>query len=163
MGKDERNKMAVASKLAQQQKFHRALQEAQAAGLAAGLGEKPPVMVVYSPKVPFFDESPDLSQPVYEVPDGPCGFGWVNVKPSKGEEGKEARQFLNWLRGSVAPVDPSLAPPSGVHKDYYSGWNLWCHEHGQSYYRKMKNVAEVAKVLNAAIPGLNAYSGGRLD
>lgn len=125
-------------------------------------------MVVYSPKVPFFDESPDLSQPVYHVPDGPCGFAWVNLSAVKGPEGKEARQFINWLTGRTAPA-PGCEPPTGhghaygIHKSYWGGHDLWIKEYSQSIQKKAKHASVLASILNEHVPGLRAYSSSRLD
>jgi hypothetical protein len=161
--------MATAAKIRQHEKWASLFYHAQYAGREAGYGSKPEPMVVYSPKVPFFDESPDLSQPVYHVPDGPCGFAWVNLSAAKGPEGKEARQFINWLTGRTAPAgrgcEPSTYPEFRVfaERSYYGGRDVWVSGFDQSVQRKAAAARAVAKVLAEGVPGLRAWPMDRLD
>jgi hypothetical protein len=160
---------AVASKIRQQEKWTSLLYHAQQEGDKAANAAVPTPMIVYSPKVPFFDESPDPSQPVYHVPDGPCGFAWVNLKAAKGPDGKEARQFLNWLLGRTAPAGRGCEPVSlGNYlfpdkKSYYGGYDIWVSGFRQSLQRKGRAADAVAKVLEANVPGLSCWVMDRMD
>ena len=159
----------IETKIRQQEKWRSLLYHAQQKGDEAGDSCVPFGMVVYTPKVPFFDESPDLSKPVYHEPDGPCGFAWVNLKAVKGPEGKEARQFLNWLIGRTAPAGRGCAPDiqsnywmSGE-KSYYGGYDFRISGFRQSLQRKGASASAVAEVLKANVPGLTCWVMDRMD
>lgn len=156
------------AKTTQHLKWKEALSDATLNGYLAGLDHKPTPMVVYSPKAPFVDESPDYSQPVYHVPSGVCGFAWVNLKAKKGPEGKEARQFLNWLLGRSKPApgaQPTAYPGFRLpdKKAYGGGYNLWVSGFDQSMECKYAAACVVAKALNEAVPGLTAWAQERMD
>ena len=160
---------AVASKIRQHEQWRSLLYHAQQKGDEAGDGCTPPVMIVYSPKVPFFDETPDPTQPVYREPDGPCGFAWVNLKAKKGPEGKEARQFLNWLIGRTAPAargcEPDIRPNYWMSgdKSYWGGYDFRISGFRQSLARKGAAAHAVAKVLSENVPGLVCWPMDRMD
>lgn len=64
-------------------------QTALAAGQAAAEATTPTPVVFYSPKDVFsaggnFPFDADMTQPVYHEADGVCGFGWVEIRPSRG-------------------------------------------------------------------------------
>jgi len=167
--KGKKMNAAVAQKVAQQEKWSAFVFDAEEAGNAAAEACKPVPMVVFSPKVPFFDESPDLTKPVYDVPDGPCGFSWVNMRAVKGPEGKEARQFLLWLLGRVAPAQPGLAARASRNymlpdrKSYYGGYDVYVTGFRQSMALKSAAARKYARFMEAAIPGLECWPMERMD
>jgi len=81
---------------------------------------------------------------VYDMPDGLCGFAWVNIKPGNGK-------FAKWLK------QHSLARPDS----YYGGVCHWVSRYNQSYERKLAYASAFSEVLNKH--GIRAYPGSRLD
>lgn len=158
----------TATKTSPQTKWSSALSTATSEAYLTGLAHKPTPMVVYTPKG-LFDNTPDLTQPVYHVPAGPCGFAWVNLKAKKGPEGKEARQFLNWLLGRTKPVSPDTTPTAHPgfrlpdKKSYYGGYDIWVSGFDQSVECKAAAARVLAKSLEEAVPGLIAWPMDRLD
>lgn len=67
---------------------------AKAAGVAAGEAAVPVPMTVGTAK--GFGDEIDETQPVYHVPEGACGFAWVNVKPG-------TSRFAKWLKRGTRP------------------------------------------------------------
>lgn len=156
------------TKTAQHEQWQSILYHALNAGDTAAAAHTPRPMVVFSPNVPFVDETPDLSQPVYHVPDGPCGFAWVNLTAKKGPEGKEARQFLNWLMGRTVPADGCAPIPMDNYrlpykKAYGGGYNIWVSGFRQSAEIKFHAACHVADALQKFVPGLIAWPQERLD
>jgi hypothetical protein len=150
-----------------QERFKALYENARYGGLHAGynLGGIEPMVVIQRAN-PWDDTSPVVKQ--YEpVADGLCGFAWVDLhinKQATPEQQTEARQFINWLKGTQKPSRPDLAPPAhNGHKGYYGGWQLWVSDHDQSHARKCAHAREMAHLLRIGIPGLNAYPGERLD
>jgi hypothetical protein len=115
-------------------------ERAHEAGMAAGLAARPAPMVVVQHENPFDETSPIVRQ-YAPIMDGVCGFAWVNVK------GNTA--FGRYLR------------KQGYTTAYGGGYNIRCHEFGQSYERKYAYAAAYAGVLKEA--GIAAYPEGRLD
>lgn len=114
--------------------------KAKEAGLAAGEKAVPPVMIV--------SEADFLGRPIpggksYEVPSGPCGFAWVNVKPG-------SSSFARWLVKNEFAL-----------KSYYGGVDIWVRDFGQSMMKKEAAAGAMADVLRAA--GIVAYPGSRMD
>lgn len=156
----------TAAKKAQHREWAAALDAAQSDAYLAGLAHKPTPMVVYSPKVPFFDESPDLSQPVYHVPAGPCGFAWVKLSAESGPEGAEARKFINWLLGRTKSEYPPTEHPAFRLPDkrsYDWGYDWWVSGFDQSVECKSAAAGAFAKAIREAVPGLIAWPMSRLD
>jgi hypothetical protein len=123
---------------------------AVAAGEAAGTNAKPAPMMVVARANPLDDNSP--VEKAWHVPEGVCGFAWVNVKA----KGIGAR-FINALRkaGYVSEY-------GGWRRDhYYGGYTFWVRHYGQSYERKMAYADAFAAVLKKH--GVPAYATGRLD
>jgi hypothetical protein len=79
----------------------------------------------------------------YFVPDGVCGFAWVNVQ-------KGQMKFVNFLKKL-----------GKGYKAYHGGWDVSCHEFGQSMQRKEAYCAAYAKVLQEG--GIKAYANSRMD
>jgi hypothetical protein len=107
---------------------------AHVAGQTAAEKSVPPVMIVTD------------AQTGYKYPpvmDGPCGFGWITVRPGNSS-------FARWL------VKNGLAS-----KAYEGGVQIWVGAYGQSYVRKIAYAHAFSEVLAGA--GIRAYGVGRLD
>ncbi len=117
-------------------------QEAIQAGLKAGGAITPTPMVVQQHRNMLDDGSPVVKQ--WHVPEGVCGFAWVNIKPGN-------CAFANWLK----------AQGLGKTDSYAGGVTVWISEYNQSYTRKAAHAAAMAQVL--AAHGIKAYSHARLD
>ena len=94
------------------------IQEAQAAGLAAGEAAVPTPMVVGTP-ISLFGGDIDPTKPVYHVPESLCGFAWVTVKPGTSRLARVLKEM-------------NLAEPNS----YERGVTVWVEEFGQSVTRK---------------------------
>lgn len=123
--------------------FRELYDKAHAAGMAAGAACSPAPMVV-GHAASLFGDGIDYNKPTYYVPDGPCGFAWVTVKPGNG-------RLANWLKKM------GLA-----RKAYGGGVSVWVSEFGQSMARKEAYASAFAKVLRAA--GFSrVYAESRMD
>jgi hypothetical protein len=78
----------------------------------------------------------------YFIPQGACGFAWVNVPGNCG--------FGRWLKAE------GLAK-----KAYYGGVEIWISKFGQSIDYKTAYAEGFARVLKEA--GIDACAGSRLD
>ena len=108
---------------------------------------KPTPMIVSQHNNPLDDNSP--VKKAWYVPQGVCGFAWVNVK----FKNKESRLFINQLK---------RAHDRRFKKDdYYGGFTYWCHEGGQSYELKMAFASAYAATLRKF--NILANASGRLD
>jgi len=116
--------------------------EAMTAGILAGNAHNPTPMVVQQHANPLNDNSAVVQS--WQVSGGVCGFAWVNIRPA-------TCQFARWLK-KTGKVD---------HVAYEGGYNLWCHEFGQSMERKEKWADAVASVLQNH--GIKAYARSRMD
>ena len=112
------------------------------AGLDAGQAATPTPMVVGTPTTLLGNEL-DYSKKTYEVPEGPCGFAWVNIRPGNSSI---ARQAVKLGIGA---------------KSYEGGIDIWVHDHGQSLDRKSQHAKAYTAVLREH--GVNASSRSRLD
>lgn len=122
--------------------FQKWYSEAVKAGQEAANAKRPTPMIVAEHTNPLDDNSPILQS--WNVPDGVCGFAWVNVKP-----GNSA--FAKWLvKLGIARKD-----------SYYGGVTIWIRDYNQSYERKLAHAEAMAKVLTAY--GIRCYASGRLD
>jgi hypothetical protein len=117
-------------------------EEAHAAGMKAGTECRPMPMRVEQHANMMDDNSPVVKS--WNVPDGPCGFAWVNLKPARG-------RFASWCKKNG----------KGKPDSYYGGLTFWVREFGQSLERKEKYAGAFAKVLRDK--GMNAYSMSRMD
>jgi hypothetical protein len=61
----------------------------------------------------------DASKPIYYVPQGVCGFAWINVKPGNSK-------FANWLKKEKI----------GRPDSYYGGVSVWVGAYNQSMEKK---------------------------
>lgn len=82
-------------------------------------------------------------QKQYYVPDGVCGFAWINIRPGNSK-------FANFLKKQ------GLARSS-----YYGGVDVWVSQYNQSMRKKEAYAAAFASVL--CENGINAYSSSRMD
>jgi hypothetical protein len=116
---------------------------AHSAGLKAARETVPIPMVVEQHKDMTDDNSPVEKD--YFVPEGVCGFGWVNVKPG-------TSTFAKWLVKS-----------GHAHKDsYYGGVSIGTpREFGQSMARNEAYAHAFAHALNEV--GITAYGMSRID
>ena len=125
----------------EEQAFKLAFEFAQNAGYHAGFNHNPEPMAVY--------EADICGQQIgqeYHVPNGCCGFAWINIKPVN-------KRFAKWLKETGRASSDS----------YYGGITIWICEHGQSYERKMKHARVMASELQSRFPELKIYADGRLD
>lgn len=119
------------------------VRRAHEAGLAAGAAATPPVMVVRKHANPFDDKSPVLDE--WVIPDGPCGFAWVTVRPANAPIAKALK----------------LAFPNRVRPGYHGGAEFSVWEFNQSMVRKERYAEAFAAVLTSA--GHTAHAGSRMD
>lgn len=122
--------------------FQAIFDEAMEAGRKAATAMTPSTMIVGSPSTPFGTDV-DPRKPVYVVPEGPCGFAWVKVRPGNSP-------FANWLKKH-----------NKGHKAYEGGVDIWISDYNQSMQRKEAHAGAMARVLNAY--GITAYSQSRMD
>lgn len=116
--------------------------EARQAGIDAGTLALPTPMVVEQHSNMLNDKSPVVQS--WTVPDGVCGFAWVNVRPAN-------CSFAKWLKiNNLGKTD-----------SYAGGCKIWVHEFNQSMERKEKYAYAFADVLNKH--GIKAYAGSRMD
>ena len=120
--------------------FQSAFAKAVKAGLAAGAAKVPSPMIV--------NEMVGMSNAVKQswyVPEGPCGFAWVNVSPGNSP-------FANWLKKN------KLAS-----KSYSGGVDIWISDFGQSVEQKEACASAMAKVLQMELGMSSIYASSRLD
>jgi hypothetical protein len=115
--------------------------QADVAGLAAGHASTPATMIVEQHASPLDDDSPVLQR--WAVPDGPCGFAWIVVRPGN-------CPFANWLKRA-----------GKARTAYGGGVQVSVHAFNQSLTRKEAYAHAFANVLSAA--GIKAYADSRMD
>jgi hypothetical protein len=112
------------------------------AGQAAGASFDCQPMIVGSPTTALGSDI-DYTKETYFVPDGPCGFAWINICPG-------TSSFARWLvKNGVA------------RKAYDGGVNINIRKFGQSMERKEACARAATEIFRAA--GITAYAGSRLD
>ncbi len=141
---DSAKKSQASQRTQQGQLFQQILDEAIAAGMAAGQRKTPIPMVVEQHSSPLDDNSPVEQQ--WTVPDGVCGFAWVRITPA-------TCSFVKFLKSKNM----------GSYSDYQGGWIIWVQEFNQSYERKMAYADAFAGVIQHYIKGVSCYASGRLD
>lgn len=125
----------AAEKAERQQRYaeyQRIYDNAVVAGRHAGQAHTPTPMIVSG-----YEDQP--------VMDGPCGFGWVSIRP-----GNSA--FARWL-----------TKQGYARKAYEGGVHIWISGYGQSYERKVAHAQAMAEVFRTHFPELRIYGTGRLD
>jgi hypothetical protein len=116
---------------------------------------KPTPMIVQERANPLDDSSQVVRQ--YTVPDGMCGFAWIDVRTRN-------HPFSKWL----------LSQKLASNDDYAKSAKIWVHQFNQSYERKSCYAGEFAHVLRTLIPWVawdkvtklgapRAWAGDRLD
>ena len=140
-------KEMIAEKAAEREQrndsFADLFQRAHLAGIDAGQRAIPTPMVVIERANPLDDASEIVRQ--YEpIADGVCGFAWITIYPGNCPAANYAKKH------------------AGASAAYGGGVQIWVHEFGQSYERKMAFAGAYARVLRAGGVA-RAYSGGRLD
>jgi hypothetical protein len=141
-----REKIAAesAARKAKYAAFEAAYNKAAEAGKAAGEAAKPVAMMVVQPSNPLDDNS--VPKAMWHVPEGACGFAWVNVSPGNSS-------FAKWL------VKNKLA-----RKAYGGGVDIWISAFNQSVERKEACANAMAKVLKEELgDGVQIYASSRLD
>lgn len=117
-------------------------QKAHKAGMEAGKAANPTPMVVRQHASTADDSSPVIQS--WHVPEGVCGFAWVNIRPAN-------CRFANWCRKEF----------KGSNNSYSGGLDINADLFGQSYDRKCAYAQAFAEVLRDA--GINANVQSRLD
>lgn len=141
---------------ADEQRFQDLYDRAKRAGADAADAARPRAMVVGTPRnlmgslAGGDDGGFREDKPVYVVPDGPCGFGWVVLYA---ERGGESRRFVNYLRKR------GLAR----HSEYEGGYLIWPPPVTQSLARNAAWAQGFAEVLRGEVEGLRAYGQSRID
>jgi hypothetical protein len=117
--------------------------EAEQAAIAAMKTAKTTPMVVTQHANPMDDKSPAVKQ--WYVPEGPCGFAWVNISPARG---KLVAELKKQKKG---------------HKAYHGGWDYWMGSlnHTQSIETLEAGARAMALVFKSY--GYTAHVGSRLD
>ena len=81
---------------------------------------------------------------VYTIEDGPCGFGWVNIKPARGK-------FVSYLKKIGI----------GTRDSYYGGYTVYSQAQTQSMAKNFAWASGFAEVLNQH--GIKATAHQRMD
>lgn len=115
--------------------FQSLFDKANRAGYAAAEATTPTPMVVA-------ETQPGGQR--WHVPDGPCGFAWVVVKPG-------TARFAKWLKKE-----------GHASTHYYGGLSIWIGAHNQSMERKAVHARVLAEALNGQF-GVSAYADSRMD
>lgn len=115
--------------------------EAQRRGNEAANKCMPAPMVVQQHANPLNDRSEVVQQ--WVVPDGPCGFAWVVIRPAN-------CPFANWLKKK-----------NYASKSYNGGVSIWISEHRQSVIKKSAHAIAMANYFNSV--GIKASSHERDD
>jgi hypothetical protein len=116
--------------------------EAHERGLRAANTVVPRTMVVQRHANPLDDDSHVVKE--WIVPEGMCGFAWVNVKPGNSP-------FARWLKANGYARSDS----------YEGGVTIWVSDFGQSHTRKRAYAQAFVAVLTEE--GIRAHAGDRLD
>lgn len=124
------------------------MREAHVSGMAAGRAVTPTPMVLRPGSI-LVNDAP-ISDKTYVVPEGPCGFAWVTVRPANSRAAKAMAEAFNGTFGGHASIDR-----------YAGGMMLWVAEFNQSMVRKAAYADAFAKVLTDA--GIRASADSRMD
>lgn len=129
--------------MSRESEFQDLFSKAHAAGMAALLTTVPATMRLVG-------TDSDGVMKVIVVPDGPCGFAWVSIKPA-------TAPFAKWLKATGKARGGNCSGGSGL--------SYWVSEGSQSYEKKRRYARAFADVLKAAnLAGVKSiYADGRLD
>ena len=122
--------------------------EAYAAGVAAVAAKVPVPMIVGTPSTPLGNDL-DPSQTIYYVPDGVCGFAWVQFAANTG--------WGRWAKKNVGRTEHHAA----CRKGYPTGLDIWVTTGNQSMEKKEAFAQAFAEVLRAH--NIDAYAQSRMD
>jgi hypothetical protein len=133
------------ARAARTDQFKAIFEEARLAGMAAGNSATPRPMVVTRDSMAIVTAAgrQNILDRDYVVPEGPCGFAWVVIRPGNSPAAIYAKKNLR------------------AHKHYYGGMELWVSEFGQSMERKEAYARAYADVLKKH--GIQASYGSRMD
>lgn len=115
--------------------------KAHRAGHAAATALVPEPMVVEGHRNQLDDSSPVVKR--WIVPDGPCGFAYVTIRPGN-------CSFALWAKKELHAF-----------KAYHGGMQFSVRDYGQSYDRKSAYATAYAAVLRGE--GIRAHAESRLD
>lgn len=138
MGAEQKRKASSSKK----EDFQELFNKADKAGMEAVESLNVTPMVVQSHANPLDDNSPVTES--YYIPDGPCGFAWVKIRPARGK-------FVNWLKKQEI----------GRTDSYAGGYVIWVSKFNQSMQKKECYARAFANVLKES--GIDAYSQSRMD
>ena len=125
------------------------MRKAHEAGMAAGKAAMPPTMIVSKHANPLDDSSRVVKE--WIVPDGPCGFASVTIRPANSRAAKVMAEVFDGKFGGRASRN-----------SYSGGMMLWIYEFNQSMVRKEAYAHAFAEVLrNAGIE--RVHSESRMD
>jgi len=146
--------MATATKMSKRE-MAALIAEAEAAAAQAFADAIPTPMVVVTPKN-MMDSlmggdggGLDETKPIYDVPEGVCGFGWVNLKPANS-------RLANYIRAMGKGRTDSYM--GGLHIPLYTMSGV---PSSQSMARNEAAARAYAKVLTEA--GFDAIGMSRID
>lgn len=147
--------------MSRNQEFEALLAKAHAAGQAALDAAAPTPMTVY--ETVGLSDTPKPGGRIYNVPEGPCGFAWVRLRPATTSLARYIRKTRFDLEPGFGTSDRAQMEADGGSwgKSYYGGYEFFVWGGGQSYERKIAYARAYAEVLREA--GYDAYAGGRLD
>jgi len=117
-----------------------------------------PIPMIVEQHENMADDHSPVSQ-AYHVPDGVCGFAWINIKLTN----TPSRQFINALKkAELATADINSFRDAPFKKSsYYGGYLYWVRQGNQSMQKKEAFAHAFAKVL--INEGIEARTGSRMD
>lgn len=133
------------------------LKEAKKAGDDA-LNACTPLPMIVQEHANMLDDHSEVIRS-YHVPDGVCGFAWINIKLTN----TTSKQFINALK-RLGFAEPNI----NAHNDapikksfYYGGYMYWVREGNQSMQKKEAFAHAFAKVLTDN--DIICHVGSRMD
>lgn len=126
--------------------FRELWNRAAAAGITAFNAARPTPMIVQQHADMFNDRSPVTRQ--WYVPDGPCGFGWISLRPA-------TSAFARWLKKNRLASTDSYAGGLYISSSHFTPTL------SQSLDRNAAAARAAAAVLSEA--GYRAYGESRID
>lgn len=105
-------------------------------------------MIVY--EADLFSNKPLPDGNAWHVPEGVCGFAWLDIRPAS-PSGRKDCDLVKYLRTNHI----------GSYDDYAKSWHYAIQDYNQSMQRKEAHAEAMAKVLQDN--GIRAYANSRLD
>jgi len=125
------------------------VREAEQAAQVASANATPTPMLVY--EADGLSNRPKPDARAWHVPDGMCGFAWVNVSPANSRIANRIKEFGTF----------------NTHRAYEGGLNVWMHLGGQSVARKEAAAQAYSQVIAQYIADTGetarVYPQSRLD